>query len=80
MLQIWPSLEASVCWGHSVLQTLALLIPSPDGINRLFCVISSPEVKFHFHHFSISVMPFFVLHISDGIYLAVLEKLCSVLY
>ena len=25
-LQIWPSLGASICWGHSVLQTPALVI------------------------------------------------------
>ena len=25
-LQIWPSLGASICLGHSVLQTLALII------------------------------------------------------
>ena len=25
MLQIWPSVGASICWGHSVLQTLGLV-------------------------------------------------------
>ena len=37
MLQIWPSLGASICWGHSVLQPLAVV--------PLICIIQNRTTR-----------------------------------
>ena len=44
MLQIWPYLRASLCWGHSVLQTPALVFQdSPSCLD--FVLITSGNIE-----------------------------------